>query len=290
MIGVDLKQLHYFTEIVRQGNISKAAESLHMAQPPLSQALRKLELELNTTLIERYRSKWAVTESGQYLFEQAENLTIQVEHIKQKVAEIENGEAGKLSIGVSTACAQLCVPIITEYKKRFPKVFLNIILEDSYRLEEMLRKDEIECAVMIKPSYDEKYHVTALKKEPLMALVSDEWVDRKRKRITMQELAKFPFIKMGKMEGYNVNELILDTFTKSGVFLEVELQCRDIGLVQSLVKEKLGFAIIPRIQVEALQGIHMLGVENLDLFVEPVIISRQDRKFSVKMTQLIQCI
>lgn len=280
---MDLKQLSYFTEIVRQGNISKAAEVLHMAQPPLSQALQKLEAELETTLIERYRSKWSVTETGWYLFEQAEQLHVQVEHMKERVKSIENGESGILSIGVSTACTQLCVPLIAAYKKEFPDVFLNIIQDDSDQLEEMLRKDEIEFAIMIKPSYDKNYVITHLKKEPLMALISEEWILAGRSKVSMEELQQYPFIKMGRMEGYTVNESILDTFQKHGFFLKVETQCRDIGLVQSLVKEKIGFAIIPHIGVQALEKTHLVEVEDLALFVEPVILRRADREPSKKM-------
>lgn len=285
---MDLKQLHYFTEIIRQGNISKAAEVLHMAQPPLSQALQKLEAELQTTLIERYRSKWSVTESGKYLFEQAEQLQIQVKHIKDHIYAIENGESGTLTIGVSTACTQLCVPLIASYKKQFPKVFLNIIQDDSDQLEEMLRRDEIDFAVMIKPLYDENYVITHLKKEPLMALISQDWIPAKQSTVTMQELQRFPFIKMGKMEGYTVNESILDTFKKYNVFLNVETQCRDIGLVQSLVKEKLGFGIIPHINIQAVETTHLVEVENLNLFVEPVILRKANREPSKKMQYFSQ--
>lgn len=61
---MDIRQLQYYREIVLQGNISKAAEVLNIAQPPLSQLLKKLETELGSTLIHRYRQKWELTESG----------------------------------------------------------------------------------------------------------------------------------------------------------------------------------------------------------------------------------
>ena len=64
-MNIDIRQLHYFKEIVDQGSISKAAQILHIAQPPLSQQLKKLETELGTTLIHRYRQKWELTETIQ---------------------------------------------------------------------------------------------------------------------------------------------------------------------------------------------------------------------------------
>ena len=75
---MDSKQLHYFKEIVEQGGISKAAEVLHIAQPPLSQMLKKLEMELGTTLIYRYRQKWELTETGEVLYQYATRLLIRM--------------------------------------------------------------------------------------------------------------------------------------------------------------------------------------------------------------------
>lgn len=68
---MDIRQLRYYKEIVDQGSISKAAERLHIAQPPLSQLLKKLEDDFNTELIRRYRQKWEITESGELLYRYA---------------------------------------------------------------------------------------------------------------------------------------------------------------------------------------------------------------------------
>jgi len=63
---MDFRQLYYFKEIVKQGSVSKAAEVLHIAQPPLSQLLKKLETDLGTTLIHRYRQKWGLQQQVKY--------------------------------------------------------------------------------------------------------------------------------------------------------------------------------------------------------------------------------
>lgn len=100
---MDVKQLHYFREIVNQESISKAAEVLHIAQPPLSQQLKKLEMELGTILIHRYRQKWELTETGEVLYQYAEKLLSTMKDIKQQIVEIERGSAGVLRIGVSSS-------------------------------------------------------------------------------------------------------------------------------------------------------------------------------------------
>ena len=98
---MDIKQLYYFKEIVDQESISKAALILHIAQPPLSQQLKRLEMELGTTLIHRYRQKWELTETGHILYQYAKKILLSMEDVKRQIEEIEKGSAGTLRIGVS---------------------------------------------------------------------------------------------------------------------------------------------------------------------------------------------
>ena len=76
---------------MKQGSISKAAEVLHIAQPPLSQLLKKLETDLGTTLIHRYRQKWELTATGEILYQYANQMLIQIQDVKQQIQEIEQG-------------------------------------------------------------------------------------------------------------------------------------------------------------------------------------------------------
>lgn len=106
---MDIRQLQYYKEIVNQGSISKAAEILNVAQPPLSQTLKKLETELGTTLIHRYRQKWQLTETGELLYQYAKQVLGQMEEVERRIQEIEEGTSGTLRIGVSSACSNMIV-------------------------------------------------------------------------------------------------------------------------------------------------------------------------------------
>lgn len=281
MEKMDLKQLHYFTEIVKQGNISKAAETLHMAQPPLSQALKKLETELETTLIERYRTKWAITETGQYVFEQAEALKARMEIMRRTVREIELGEAGTLSIGLSTACAQLCVGSLKKFKQQYPNVFLNIQQGSSHQMEEKLRENDIECAMMLKPLYDHSYEMRSLSQEIFVALFPEEW-PLLENHVSLAELHTLPLIVLGRMEGYSMYENVLNAFYEKGLKPNVEIECHDISLVQSLVKKEMGIGVVPLMGVQQTPGIKIVPIDDLHLIFEPVVLHRKERELSPK--------
>lgn len=104
---MDIRQLRYYKEIVDQGSISKAAERLHIAQPPLSQLLKKLEDDFNTELIRRYRQKWEVTESGELLYRYAVQILGQMAEVKKRINEVEEGSPG-LSMSVYLRPATIC--------------------------------------------------------------------------------------------------------------------------------------------------------------------------------------
>ena len=163
---MDIRQLHYYKEIVKQGSISKAAEVLNIAQPPLSQLLKKLETELGTTLIHRYRQKWELSESGQLLYQYAEQLLSQMEEVKRRIHEIEEGTAGTVRIGVSSACSNMLIDYIAEFRSQFTQVKINIFSGDSEGLLKKLKQKEIDIALLIRPSDTEQYEIKTLKNQP----------------------------------------------------------------------------------------------------------------------------
>ncbi len=71
---MDMRQLRYFAAIAEEGQITKAAKKLHMAQPPLSQQLKALEQELGTLLVERNGKNTKLTEAGKILYDRAKEL------------------------------------------------------------------------------------------------------------------------------------------------------------------------------------------------------------------------
>lgn len=123
---MDLRQLRYFKEIVDQGSISKAAEVLHMAQPPLSMLLKQIETRYGTPLIKRYRQKWEITEAGQMLYNHATHMLQQMELFDVKMDYMMQGEVGQLRLGVSSSCIHLVGDVIRQFSQSYPKVELQI--------------------------------------------------------------------------------------------------------------------------------------------------------------------
>lgn len=275
---MDIRQLQYYKEIVKQGNISKAAEILNIAQPPLSQLLKKLETELGTTLIHRYRQKWELTESGKLLYEYAEQLLNQTEVMKKRIHEIEEGTGGTVRIGVSSACSNLLIDYIAEFREKFAQIKINIFSGDSEGLLKKLKQKEIDIALLLKPSNTEQYETKTLKREPTILVVPNSWTTSLTAQPTLKEIAHFPFIMLGAMEGYSFNGNLLKAFEENKVKPNIIVECKDIPMVVALVNRGLGISIIPRMNYKTLFFEHLKIYEfmQFDFSVEPVMAKLND--------------
>ena len=129
---------------------SEAAEVLHIAQPPISQMLKKLEMELGTTLIYRYRQKWELTETGEVLYQYATRLLIRMQDVKRQIQEIEKGTAGTVRIGVSSACSNMLIDYVSMYRAQFPNVKISISSGNSEGLLKLIEKKEIDVALLLR--------------------------------------------------------------------------------------------------------------------------------------------
>ena len=122
---MDLDQLHTFLEIVRLKSFSKAAQTCYRTQPAISAQVRQLELELNTTLFERYGTRISLTVAGRILAEHAEQILALRRRVQDSINELERIPRGELVIAANEAtCIYVLPGVFAEFKKQFPNVQL----------------------------------------------------------------------------------------------------------------------------------------------------------------------
>lgn len=285
---MDIRQLHYFREIVKQSSISKAAEALHIAQPPLSQLLKKLETELGTTLIHRYRKKWELTETGEILYQYAEQIILQMQAVKQRIQEIEQGIAGTIRIGVSSACSNMLIDYISIYRTQFPNVKINIINGNSEELLKRLEQREIDLAFLLRLSNSDHYEIKLLKKQPYVVIVPTSWsMPFPHQYVTFKQIANLPFILLAAMEGHTFHEEIQSAFKKHHIEPNIIIECKDISMVTSLVSKGLGVSIIPKMDYASsfLENLSLFELKQFSHNVEPVILKLKDAPTSKVVAQ-----
>lgn len=280
---MDIRQLNYFKTIVDAGNISKAAEMLYMAQPPLSQMLKRLEAELGATLIYRHTQKWELTEAGRTLYKHANHMLQKTADIKKEIQEISQGIRGNLSIGVSSTCISLLPKNIKEFRQSYPEVYIKIWKGDSSYLEELLHEGKIEAALMLLPMELANYGFLTLPKEPFVIAVPKVWGEPITKKvIRVEQIMDYPFLMLAPMEGYSVYENIVNHFYKNNLTPNFIMECKDISTLLVLVASGVGISIIPKSEIhEAYKhDITTFEIEDFFFAVEPSLIWLKDHHLS----------
>ncbi|MGO9056187.1 MAG: LysR family transcriptional regulator [Candidatus Binataceae bacterium] len=126
---MELRHLSYFVAVAEELSFSRAADRLHMAQPPLSQQIRQLEAELGAPLLVRTRRRVELSEAGRAVLPEARRVLVQAESVVRIARRFVAGEIGNLKVGFSGAAAYAVMPaILRTFRTRFPQVCL--ILEE----------------------------------------------------------------------------------------------------------------------------------------------------------------
>lgn len=278
---MDLRQLRYFKEIVDQGSISKAAEVLHMAQPPLSMLLKQIETRYGTPLIKRYRQKWEITEAGQMLYNHATHMLQQMAMFEVKMDYMMQGEVGQLRVGVSSSCIHLVGDVIRQFSQSYPKVELQIFKGDSEKLQQMLFKNEVDIAVILAPENSEQYEGFPLTPSPFALAVPKNWSNEiDLDVVSIQNLMKYPFISLEAMEGYSMLENIIYYLKEKNISLNIVAKCKDITIAQYLVAKEVGISILPKIQLGYVDGIYFIDLPELEIAIQPKLLYKQEATFS----------
>lgn len=285
---MDFRQLYYFKEIVKQGSISKAAEVLHIAQPPLSQLLKKLETDLGTTLIHRYRQKWELTATGEILYQYANQMLMQIQDVKQQIQEIEQGIGGTVNIGVSSTCSNMLIDYVSTFRTQYPNVKIKIVTGNSEELLKKLEQREIDVALLLRLGNSEQYEMKILKKQPTAVIIPSSWATSfSSQHVTIEQIAQFPFIMLGAMEGLSFNEDLFKVFDKHQVKPNIIIECKDIRMVVALVSRGLGLSVIPRMDYTSsfLEHTTLFELKQFDFHLEPVIVKLKNQRISKVASQ-----
>lgn len=251
---MDIKQLTYFLAIVEEGNITKAAERLHIAQPHLSQQLKLLEDELNVKLIERSTRKFQITDAGRRLWRRSKQMTELMESTVKELKDFNEGLEGTLSIGTISSSGDILLPErIYSFNKKYPKINFEIQECGTNEILELLKSGVIEIGIIRTPLNSEIYESINLPPEPMVAAisVSIHWGDNE-KSISLDELAGKPLLVHRRYE-----KMIIELCEHSGFEPRILCKIEDTRSILLLANTGMGVAIVPKDWIELIPNINL---------------------------------
>ena len=155
---MDIRVLQYFLAVAREGSITKAAERLHMTQPPLSRQLKDLEAELGKQLFIRGNKKVTLTEDGLLLRKRAEELVDLMEKTRAELTSSNENISGDVSIGCGeTEAISFLAQVAQNLQHRHPLIHYHIYSGDAERVMARLDKGLIDFGLLVGPAAGNKY-------------------------------------------------------------------------------------------------------------------------------------
>lgn len=260
---MELRHLRYFVMVAQELNFSRAAERLHMAQPPLSQQIRALEIELGVQLFERDKRPLQLTHAGQAFLKQAQLVLTQVEQATQIAQQANRGEVGHLAIGVNSTVTQSVLPsILNIFQTRFPQIELILCELDSQTQIQQLRDCMIDCSFLNSPIQNNPdLNSLSILKEPLIVAIHQEHPLLSHQRIPLKALSQEPFILPPSHIGQGFYHQVLNLCQENGFMPTVVQQARWLQTVLSLVAGRIGIALVPA----SMQNLQRTGVVYKDI-------------------------
>lgn len=177
MMNMDLRQYRYFCAVVEEQSVTRAAERLRMAQPALTQQIRKMEELLGVRLIERAGRGIRITASGERLYERAVSLLRYEAETRIEVSDIKEGRTGILRIGVNTLSAGRLTGWVQEMKRRHPRITLQIHQGESAALIDRLKDHAIDVALVRLPIEAQGVTIEWMEEEPFYRVHHPDFPD-----------------------------------------------------------------------------------------------------------------
>jgi LysR family transcriptional regulator, transcription activator of glutamate synthase operon len=244
---MELRQLRYLVALAEELNFTRAAEREHVAQPALSQQIRRLEEEVGLALVERTTRHVALTDAGEVLVVRARRMLAELEAAGTELQALRGMDTGHVTIGSMHTMGPIDLSLpLALFHDLHPGVGLTVREQSSEEMAEMLRIDEIDLAFL---SVTERVESHGL---GLHQLVSEELVVllplvhplSGRAEVRMAELADEQFISF--RTGARLRELLFAAGREAGFEPRVTLESNESQRIRRLVARGLGVAILPR--------------------------------------------
>ena len=242
---MELRALQIFVAVVRQGGFSAAARTVFASQPTVSKAVKQLEDEVGTLLIDRVGHQVRPTPAGELVYRRAVTMLAERDHLEAELAELQGLQRGRLCLGLSRLGSSiLCAHLVAEFRGAYPGIEIALVEHGSLHLAPLLREGELELAMCLLP-LPEDLAWLLVHDDPLMAILPLGHPLAGRPSCTLAELADSPFILFE--EGFGLTPQILGACQRRGFAPKVAAYSGQAEFIQTLVATGLGVAFLPRL-------------------------------------------
>jgi DNA-binding transcriptional LysR family regulator len=244
---MDIRQLRYFVGVATAGSLTQAAETLHVAQPALSQQIRKLERALGEQLMLRHSRGISLTEAGSRLLSHARFILEQLEQAQLDIAELSGQPRGIVRVGMPRSASDLFgIELLVRVRRLYPDLRVAVIDRVSEELNELLANNELDlCLTFVRPEQN-GLDVEPLYTENLCLAVPPKLMPRRARRrrvVRFFQLCDYPLALPTVRHG--LRALVDRIAAEQSIVLDVRFELDSVQLLCDAMVGNLACTILP---------------------------------------------
>jgi LysR family transcriptional regulator, hydrogen peroxide-inducible genes activator len=246
---MEIHQLRYFVAVADEGSFSRAAAKVRVAQPSLSQQIRKLEAEVGQPLFDRLPRSIVLTEAGRCLIDYARQILASIGDARRCVDELKGEVAGKVAVGAIPTIAPYVLPgLVVTFQKHYPDVILEIVEDVTEGITRRIEAGELDIALASTCRPSPTLRRESLGSEPLLLLVPEGHPLGKKTLVEFDDLKSQRFLLLHEMHclSQQVNQLLESRRLRP----EVALAGSQLNTIANMVAASIGISIVPQMMVK----------------------------------------
>ena len=242
---MDINQLEVFVAVAQEKSFSRAAETLHRTQPAVSQAIRRLEVELGEPLFDRSSKDGTLTAAGRVLLDVAQQMLNLRHHAHAAIRELKDLQRGKLTLSANEYTVMYLLPVMPVFRARHPHIKIEVKRSLASRIpSEILGRDTEIGIVSFKPN-DPAIATVPVVMDELALIVPPDHPLAEKKIVSVRELGAESFIAHNVASPYR--ERVVRTFEKYRTPLNISMEMPTLEAIKRFVEQGMGVALVPRL-------------------------------------------
>jgi DNA-binding transcriptional LysR family regulator len=245
---MDINQLEVLVSVAREQSFSRAARALHRTQPAISQAIRRLELELGESLFDRSSKDGTLTAAGRVLYEVAQQMLNLRHGAHAAIKELKDLHRGKLTLSANEYTVMYLLPVIPLFRARHPHIKVEVKRSLGSRIPAEILGREFEIGVVSYKPGDAAIASVAVMKDELALIVAPDHSLAAKEIVSVKELGAESFIAHNVSSPYR--DKVVRTFEKHKTPLNISLEMPTLEAIKRFVEQGMGVALVPRLTAQ----------------------------------------
>lgn len=256
---MEIKQMKYFVEVVRNGGMTQASEHLYIAQSTISKNIKSIENEFDITLFDRRKKHIILTDIGQIFYDKCVEALAVLDDLSLEMGDVTNLERGHIRIGISAIMnVRLFTESLNQFHSQYPNVTYEVIEGGGKAVEFYLNNDEIDVGITTLPVDEDIYHAVPLYKERLLLIVDKNSELAQQSSIYLGDLKDESFIMFH--DDYYLKDQIIESCRKVGFHPKTVAKMSQITFIENMIRDGIGVSILPESIVNILND-GVVGIE-----------------------------